>query len=219
MGKPRSCSGGQGCAHFSSVQPLSHIHLSATPWSAIHQASLSNINTQSLLTLMSIKSVMLSHPVVPFSFCLQPIQASGSFLMSQFFTLGGQSIRVSCSISPSKEYSRMISFKINWFDVLAVQGTLKSLLQHHSSKHQLFSTQLFMVQLSHPNMTTGKIIALTRWTFVDKVMSLFFNMLSGFVIAFLPRRNFMATVTICSDFGTQENKICHCFHCFLIYLP
>ena len=143
VGKPRSCSGGQGCAHFSSVRPLSHIHLSATPWSAIHQASLSIINTQSLLTLMSIKSVMLPHPVVPFSFCLQPIQVSGSFLMSQFFTLGGQSIRVSCSISPSKDYSRMISFKIDWFDVLAVQGTLKSLLQHHSSKHQLFSAQLF----------------------------------------------------------------------------
>ena len=125
--------------------------------------------------------------------------------------------------SPSNEYSGLISFRIFWFHLLAVQGTLKSLLQHHSSKASiLWCSAFFIVQFSHPYMTTGKTIALTRWTFVGKVMSLLFNMLSRFVIAFLPRSkhlNFMAAVTICSDFGAQENKLCHCFHCFPIYLP
>ena len=106
-------------------------------------------------------------------------------------------------ISPSSEYSGLISFRIDWFD-LAVQGTLKSLLQHQSSKASiLWCSAFFMVQLSHPYMTTGKIIALTRWTFVGKVMSLLFNSLSRFVIAFLQRSkhlNFMAVVTVFSDF-------------------
>ena len=94
----------------------------------------------------------------------------------------------SFSISPSKEYSGLISFRIDWFDLLAVQGTLKSLLQHHSSKTSILQgSDFFIVQLSHPYMTTGKTIALTRWTFVGKVMSLLFNMLSRLVIAFLPR--------------------------------
>ena len=105
--------------------------------------------------------------------------------MSQLFASGGQSIGAS---APSNEYSRLISFRINWFDILAVQGTLKSLLQHHSSKTSILRhSAFFMVQLSHPYMTTGKTTALTRWTFVGKVMSLFFNMLSSFVITFLPR--------------------------------
>ena len=92
------------------------------------------------------------------------------------------------SISPFNEYSGLISFRADWLDLLAVQGTLKSLLQHYSSKASiLWHSAFFMVQLSHPYMTTGKIIALTRWTFVGKVMSLFFNMLSRFIIAFLPR--------------------------------
>ena len=94
----------------------------------------------------------------------------------------------SFSISPSNEYSGLISFRIDWFDFLAVQGTLKNLLQHHSSKASILRhSAFFMVQLSHPYMTTGKTIALTSWTFVDKVMSLLFNMLSRLVIAFLPR--------------------------------
>ena len=122
--------------------------------------------------------------VIPFS-CLQSFPGSGSFLMSQLFASGGQSIGAS---APSNEYSRLISFRINWFDILAVQGTLKSLLQHHSSKTSILRhSAFFMVQLSHPYMTTGKTTALTRWTFVGKVMSLFFNMLSSFVITFLPR--------------------------------
>ena len=109
--------------------------------------------------------------------------------MSQLFTSGGQSIGdFSFSISPSNEYSGLISFKMDWFDLLAVQGTRKSLLQHHSSKASVFQcSAFFTVQLSHPYMTTGKIIALTRWTFVSKIMSLLFSMLSRLVRAFLPR--------------------------------
>ena len=109
--------------------------------------------------------------------------------MSQFFELGGPSIGASAScISPSNEYSGLISFRIDWFDLLTVQGTLKSFLQNHSSKATILWLSAFsMVQLSHPYMTTGKDIALTRWTFVGKVMSLLFNMFSRLVIAFLPR--------------------------------
>ena len=124
-------------------------------------------------------------------------------------------------ISPSSEYSGLVSFRMDWLDLLAVQGTLKSLRQHHSSKASILQcSAFFIVQLSHPYMTTGKTIALTRRTFVGKIMSLLFNMLSRLVMAFLPRSkhllNFMAAVTICSDFGVQENKVSHCFHCFPI---
>ena len=117
----------------------------------------------------------------------------------------------SFSISSSKEYSGLTSFRMDWLDLLAVQGTLKSLLQHRSSKASiLLHSAFFVVQLSHPHMTTGKIIDLTRWTFVYKVTSLLFNMLSRLVIAFLPRSkrlNFMVAVTICSDFGAQKNSL------------
>ena len=117
----------------------------------------------------------------------------------------------SFSIIPSKEIPRLISFRMDWMDLLAVQGTLKSLLQHHSSKASILQcSAFFTVQLSHPYMTTGKIIALTRWTLVSKVMSLLLNMLSRLVITFLPRSkhlNFMAAVTICSDFGAPKNKV------------
>ena len=123
----------------------------------------------------------------------------------------------SFSISPFNEYSVSISFRIDWFDLLAVQGTLKSLLQHHNSKASLLQcSAFFKVKLSHPHMTTGKAIALIIWTFVRKVMSLFFNMLSRFVISFSSKKqasfNFMAAVTICSDFGAPQNKVSHCFH-------
>ena len=128
------------------------------------------------------------------------------------------------NISPSSEHPGLISFRMDWLDLLAVQGTLKSLLQHHNSKASILQhSAFFIVQLSHLYMTTGKTIALTKCTFVSKVMSLLFNMLSRLVIAFLPVEqasfNFMAAVTICSDFGAQENKACHCFHCFPICLP
>ena len=123
----------------------------------------------------------------------------------------------------SFQYSGLISFRMDWLDLLAVQGTLKNLLQHHSSKASILQcSAFFMVQLSHPYMTTGKTIALTRQTFVGKVMSLLFNMLSRLVHSFPSKEqasfNFMAAVTICSDFGAQENKVSHCFHCFTIYL-
>ena len=114
-------------------------------------------------------------------------------------------------ISPFNEHSGQIYFRMDWLDLLAVQGTLKSLLQHHSSKASiLWHSAFFTVQPSHPYMTTGKTIALTRWTFVGKVISLLFNMLSRLVITFLPRSkclNFMAAITICSDFGAPQNKV------------
>ena len=130
----------------------------------------------------------------------------------------------SFSISPLDEYSGLISFRIDWLDLLTVQGTLKSLLQHHSSKTSIFrSSTFFMVQLSHAYMTTGKTIALTRQSFVGKVMSLPFNMLSRLVNSFSSKEqasfNFMAAVTICNDFGAQKKKVSHCFHCSPIYLP
>ena len=119
-------------------------------------------------------------------------------------------------INPSNKYSGLISFRIDWFDLLTVQGTLKTLLQHHSSKASIiWQSTLFMVRLPHPYMSTEKTIALTRWTFVGKVMSLLFNMLSRLGIAFLPRSKclliFMAAVIVCSDFRAQEYKVCHCF--------
>ena len=125
--------------------------------------------------------------------------------------------------SPFSEYSGLISFRVDWFDLLEAQGTLKSLLQHHNSKAPILKhSAFFMVQLSHPYMTTGKAIALTIGTFVSKVMSLLFNMLSRFVITFLPRSKclkFMAGITIHSDFEAQKNKVSHCFHVFPFYLP
>ena len=116
----------------------------------------------------------ISSSVVPFSSHLQSFPASGSIQMNQFFTSGGQSIEVSASsISPSNEYLRLISFSIDWFDLLAVQGTLKSLLQHHNSKAPILQcSAFFIVQLSHPHMTTGETMVLTRWTFDGKVILL-----------------------------------------------
>ena len=130
----------------------------------------------------------------------------------------------SFSISPSNEYSGLISFRMDWLDILAVQGTLKSLLQHHSSKASiLWRSAFFIVQLSHPHMTTGKTIALTRWTFVGKVMSLLFNMLSRLVIPFLPRRKCLLISWLQSPSAVilepPKNKVYQSFHCFPIYLP
>ena len=128
----------------------------------------------------------------------------------------------SFSIRTSSEHSGLISFRIDWLNLLAVPGTLKSLLQHHSSKASILQcSAFFIVQLSHSYMTTGKTITLTRRTFVDKVMSLLLNMLSRLVITFLPRSKHLliSAITICSDFGAQKNKVSHCFHCLSIYLP
>ena len=131
----------------------------------------------------------ISSPVVPFSSCPQSFPASGSFPMSQFISSGWPNDwSFSFSISPSKAYSGLISARSDWFDLLAVQGTLKSFLQHHSSKASiLWRSAFFIVQLSHPYMTTRKTIALTRRTFVVRVMPLLFNMLSRLVITFLQR--------------------------------
>ena len=177
-------------AQFSSVQSLSSVRLFATPWIAACQASLSITNFRSLLKLMSIELVMPSshlifcHPLIP------PIPPSirafsnGSALRMRWPKYWSFSF----SISPSNEHPGLTSFRMDWLDPLAAQGTLKSLLQHHSSKASIFQcSAFFTVQLSHPYMTTGKTMALTRWTFVGKVMSLLFNMLSRLVISFLPR--------------------------------
>ena len=129
----------------------------------------------------------------------------------------------SFSLSPSSEYSGLISFRMDWMDLLAVQETLKSLLQHHCSKTSILQRSgFFIVQFSHPYMTTGKTIALTRWTFVGKVMSLLLNMLSRLVITFLPRsKRFLISwlQTPSAVILEPQNKVCHRFHCFPIYLP
>ena len=133
----------------------------------------------------------ISSCAAPSFFCLQSFSASGSFPMSRLFTSSDQSTSFSFSISPSNEYSGLTSFRIDWFDLLAVQETLKSLLQHHNLKASILQhSAFFMVQLSHSYMTTWKIIALTMWTFVSKVMSLLFNTLSRFDIVFLSRSVF-----------------------------
>ena len=129
----------------------------------------------------------------------------------------------SFNISRSNEYSGQISFRIGWLDLLVVQGTLKSLLPWPSSKASILQCSVFfIVQLSQSHRTTGKTIALTRWTFVNQVLSLLFNMLFSLVIAFLPKsKRFLISwlQSPSADFGAQQNKVCHCFHCFPIYLP
>ena len=131
----------------------------------------------------------ISLSVIPLSSCLQPFPAWGSFPMSQFFIIRWPKYwNFSFNISPNNEHPGMIFFRMYWMDLLALQGTQKSLLQHYSSKASILQrSAFFTVQLSHPYMTTGKNIALTRWTFIGKVMSLLFNMLSRLVITFLPR--------------------------------
>ena len=161
-------------SQFSSVPSLSPVRLFATPWTAARQASLSITNSWGLLKLMSITLVMPSNHLILCGPLLLPpsiFPTSGSFPMSQW----PKYCSFSFSISPSNKYSRLISFRKDWFGLLAAQGTLKGLLQHHSSKPSiLWCSASFIVQPSHPYMTTGKTIALTKWTFVGKVMSLLF---------------------------------------------
>ena len=163
-----------------------------TPWTAAHQASLSFTIFQSLLKCMSTELVVPSNRLI---FCHPLLLLPSIFPSIRVFS--NESVlrirwpkywRFSFNISPSNEYSGLISFTNDWLDLLTVQGTLKSLLQHHSSKASILQrSAFFRIQLSHPHMTTGKTIALTRWTFVGKVMSLLLNMLSRLVITFLPR--------------------------------
>ena len=197
------------------VQSISHVLLFVTAWTAALQACLSFSISQSLFKFMSIKLVMPSnHPVPRHPLLLLPSILPSIWVFSNELALHIRWPKYwsfSFSISPSNEYSGLISFRSHWFDLLAVQGTLQSLLQHHSSKASfLWYSAYLVVQISHPYMTTGKTIALTIWNFIGKIMSLLFNMLSRFVTAFLPRSktsfNFMATITILSDFGAQKIK-------------
>jgi len=176
------------------VQSLIRVWFFLTPWTAAQQASLSFTISRSLLKLMFVESVMPSNHLI----LCHPLPLLPSIFLSFRVFLNESILRVrwpkycsfSFSISPSNEYSGLISFRIDWLDLLAVQGALKSLLQHHSSKAAFLQLSAFlMVQLLHAYMTTGKPIALTIWTFVGKVMSLLFNTLSRLVIAFLPRSN------------------------------
>ena len=169
--------------------------LCTTRWAAAHQASLSITNSRSLLKLMSIKLVMPSNHLI----LCQPLVLLASVFPSIMVFSNESVLRIrwpkywsfSFSISPSNEYSGLIFFRMDWLDLPAVQGTLKSLLQHHGSDASIpWHSAFFMVQLSHPYMTTGKTIALTRRTFVGKVMSLLFNMMSMLVLTFLPRNIF-----------------------------
>ena len=180
------------CLPFSAVQSLSCVQLFVTPWTAAWQASLSITNSQSFLKLMSIRSVMpsshliLCRPLLLLPLILLNIRVFSTESVLRFRWPKYWSF--SFNISPYNEHSGLISFRMDWLDLLAVQGTLKSLLQHHSSKASiLWHSALFIVQLSHPYMTTGKTIALTGWIFVGKLMSLLFNILSRLVITFLPR--------------------------------
>ena len=173
-----------------SVELVSRVRHFATPWIAARQVSLSIPNSQSSLRLTSIESVMpsshLCHPLL----LLSPVPPSIRLFSNEltFRMRWPKYWSFSFSIIPSKEHPGLISFRMDWLDLLAVQGTLKSLLQHLSSKASILQhSDFFTVRLSHPFMTTGKTIALTRWTFVGKVMSLLLNMLSKLVITFLPR--------------------------------
>ena len=179
------------CYRFSSVQSFSHVWLSVTPWTAACQASLSITDSRSPPKLMSIESVMPSNNrlilcrllLLPSIFPSIRVFSNESALRTRWPKYWSFSF----NISPSNEHPGLISFRMDWLDLLAVQGTLKSLLQHHSSKASiLLCSAFFIVQLSHPHTTTGKTIALTRQTFVGKVMSLLFNMRSRLVITFLP---------------------------------
>ena len=206
--------------HFSSVQSLGRVWLFATPWTTVRQASLCITNSQNLLKLMSFESVMPSNHLI---LCC-PLLLSPS---------------VFPSISALHQVAKVLEFQLqhqsfqwtfrtdflwmDWMDLLAAHGTLKSLLQHYSLKASiLWHSAFFIVQLSHPYMNTGKTIALTRWTFVGKVMSLLFNMLSRLVIAFLPRSKCLLISRLQSPPAVilELRKIKSLtFHCFPIYLP
>ena len=197
------------------VKSLSQLRLFATPWTAAWQASLSFTISWSLLKLMSIESVMpsnhlvLSHPLILLTSVFPSITAFPESVLCIGWPKYWSS---SFSISPFNEFSGLISFRIDWLDLLAVQGTNKR-LQHRSSKAPILrSSGFFMVQLSHPYVTTGKTIALTMWTFVSKGMFLLFNTLAiwdhhSFSSKEQESFSFMAAVTVQSDFGAQGNNV------------
>ena len=214
------------------VQSLSHVQLFATPWTAARQASLSFTNSWSWLKLVSIESGMPSNHLI---FCHPLLLLPSVFPSIRVFSNeSALYIRwpkywsFSFSISPSNEYSGLMSFRMDWLDLLAVQETLESLPQHHCSKASVLQhSAFFMVLLSHSYMTTGKTIALTIWTSVGKVMSLLFNMLSRLIITSFPRSKCLlilwlqslSTVILESkkNNNNNNNKVSHCFYCFPIY--
>ena len=216
----------QFCVGFySSIQLLSRFWLFETPWTAAHQAFLSITNSWSPPKPMSIESVMPSNHLI----LCHPLLLLPSILPSVRVFSNESALRIrwpkywsfSFSIIPSNKHPGLISSRMDWLDLLAVQGTLKSLLQHHSSKASILQcSAFFTVQLSHPYMITWKIIALTRWIFADKVMSLLFHMLSRLVITFLPRSKCLLISWLQSPsamtLDTPKNKVSHCFP---IYLP
>ena len=214
---------------FSSIQSLSRVWLFVAPWTAARQASLSITNSRNLLRLMSIESVMLSNHLI--LCCLLSLLPSIFSSMRVFSNVSVLRIRwskywsFSFSISPANDYSGLISFRMDWLDFLAVQGILKSLINHHSSKASILQrSAFFIVQLPYPYTTTGKTIALTRLTFVGKVMSLLFNMLSKLVITFLPRNRHHLISWLLSPSAVileppPPKNVSHCLHSFSIYLP
>ena len=206
---------------FSSIQSLSRVRLFATPWTAACQASLSITNSWSLLKLTSIELVMPSNHLSFFSSCLQSFQHQRIF---QWVRSSHQVAKV-LELQIQHQLFQWIFRTDLPYDWLVWSPCSPRDSQQSSPTPQFKSINssvlsFFMVQLSHPYMTTGKAIVLIRWTFVGKVMSLLFNMLSRLFLAFLPRSKcLLIHVTICSHFGAQENKICQCFRCFPIYLP
>ena len=210
-----------GYIQFSSVQSLSRVWFFVTPWIAAHQASLSMTNSRSSPKLMSIESVMPSSrlilcrpllllPPIPPSIRVFSNESTLCMRWPKYWSF-------SFNISPSNEHPGLISFRMDWLDLLAVQGT-----QESSPTPQFKSINSSALSFLHsPTLTSihGKTIALTRRTFVGKVMSLLFNMLSSFSSKGQAPFDFMAAITICTDFGTQEKKVYHCFHGFPIYFP
>ena len=217
------CVCGKWCVQFS-CSVMSDSLLSQ--WTAARQASLFITDSWSLLKLMSIESVMPSNHLI---LCCPLFLLPSIFPSIRVFS--NESVLLirwpkcwsfSFSISSSNEYSGLISFRMDWLDLLAVQGTLKSLLQHHSSKASILQrSAFFIVQLSRAYVTIGKTIALTRWTFVGKIMSLPFNLLSSLVIAFLPRSKHLLISWLQSPSAVilEPPTVSHSFHCFPIYLP
>ena len=201
--------------HFSSVQSFSHVWLFGCLWWTTPRVHPNPCPSSRWC------HPTISSSVIPFSSFPQSFPASGSFQWVSSSHQVAKILEFRFSISPSNECSGLISFRIDWFDLLAIQGTLRSLLQHRSSKASiLWHSTFLMVQLSYPYMTTRKTIALARWTFVGKVMSLLFNMLSRLVIAFLPRSKQLLISWPQSPSAVilePKKTVCHCFHCFPIY--
>ena len=213
---------------FSSVQfSRFRVQFFAMPLTTACQALLSMTNSRSPPKPKSIKLVM---PTKHLILCC-PLLLLPSILCSIRIFSNESALHIrwtkfwsfSFNIIPSNEHSGLISFRMDWLDLLEVQGTLKSLLQHHSSKPSiLWRSAFFILELSHPYITNGKTIASTRQTFVGKVMSLLLNMLSRLVTTFLPRSKHLLISWLQSPssvIGVQKNKVCHCFHCFPIYFP